>query len=263
MSLFVLARLIPESAKPTRIAKTPFFVGINKWEFMSAIKTKKPYWEKLKDPRWQRKRLEVLDQSDFTCEKCESTEDTLHVHHKAYRKGAEPWEYANEELICLCDNCHIDEHEIDDQIDDLIGKFKRTQFNDKPFLIGLLKAITSEWTEDFNINSYKEAAGAACAFGALDDYGFFDHNSVIGSLDHGRIINKARFGWIFHEDKLRNCVIRRINNDIESFVEFHAFNKEISDFKYFPDDLKSEIINKAGAYLKELTENLSQYEGMD
>lgn len=72
------------------------------------------YSEKLKDPRWQRKRLEVLERSDFHCELCADGEATLHVHHKAYFKGREPWEYDPEQLVALCEACHGLRHESDD-----------------------------------------------------------------------------------------------------------------------------------------------------
>ena len=70
----------------------------------------KSYFEKLKDPRWQKKRLEVLNYYDFTCQKCSDSESTLHVHHKEYFKNAEPWEYEKEQLTVLCDSCHETTH---------------------------------------------------------------------------------------------------------------------------------------------------------
>lgn len=68
------------------------------------------YSELLKDPRWQRRRLEILNRANFQCEECEADNQTLHVHHKLYRKGAKPWEYAPEELQCLCEDCHRGRH---------------------------------------------------------------------------------------------------------------------------------------------------------
>jgi len=70
----------------------------------------KSYSEKLKDPRWQRKRLEVLETTDFHCESCSDHESTLHVHHKLYLKGKEPWEYNRKQLVVLCDRCHENIH---------------------------------------------------------------------------------------------------------------------------------------------------------
>ena len=66
---------------------------------------KSSYAEKLKDPRWQRKRLEVMGRDNFTCLDCGSTDNQLQVHHCLYEKG-EPWETSNEFLMTLCMDCH-------------------------------------------------------------------------------------------------------------------------------------------------------------
>lgn len=63
------------------------------------------YAEKLKDPRWQKKRLEVMQRDGFKCRDCESTEKTLHVHHCGYR-GKNPWETSNDLLVTVCHECH-------------------------------------------------------------------------------------------------------------------------------------------------------------
>lgn len=64
------------------------------------------YFEKLRDPRWQKKRLEVFKRDKFTCQICMDKESTLAVHHKKYVSGKEPWDYKNEFLITLCEKCH-------------------------------------------------------------------------------------------------------------------------------------------------------------
>ncbi|STC97856.1 MULTISPECIES: HNH endonuclease [Elizabethkingia] len=69
------------------------------------MNNKKLYLEKLKDPRWQKKRLEVLNRDEFTCMSCYSSDKTLHVHHFNY-KGIDPWDTPTEELITLCEDCH-------------------------------------------------------------------------------------------------------------------------------------------------------------
>lgn len=66
------------------------------------------YSEKLKDPRWQRKRLEVLQRDDFMCRWCGDNESTLHVHHLSY--SADPWETPEGQLLTLCENCHEADH---------------------------------------------------------------------------------------------------------------------------------------------------------
>ncbi len=39
------------------------------------------YSEKLKDPRWQKKRLEIFQRDEFHCQQCGDGENTLCVHY--------------------------------------------------------------------------------------------------------------------------------------------------------------------------------------
>lgn len=63
------------------------------------------YSEKLRDPRWQKKRLEIFERDRFTCQSCDRNDITLSVHHKYYN-DCEPWEYPNDALQTLCEVCH-------------------------------------------------------------------------------------------------------------------------------------------------------------
>jgi hypothetical protein len=74
---------------------------------------KKPYSELLKDPRWQKKRLKVLERDNWLCASCGDGTSTLHVHHKKYKEGKKPWEYRLEMLISLCEQCHSEIHRKD------------------------------------------------------------------------------------------------------------------------------------------------------
>jgi len=67
---------------------------------------KKSYSDLLKSPKWQKKRLEILQRDKFTCQSCNDDINTLHVHHLHYEKGLLPWEYENEDLVTLCEKCH-------------------------------------------------------------------------------------------------------------------------------------------------------------
>ena len=62
------------------------------------------YAEKLKDPRWQKKRLEILNRDKWECQLCGDKETTLQVHHKSY--SGEPWNSDNKNLTTLCEHCH-------------------------------------------------------------------------------------------------------------------------------------------------------------
>lgn len=68
------------------------------------------YKDQIKSPKWQKKRLEILKRDEFTCQECGNKEQTLHIHHKHYNKGAKIWEYENWELTTLCEDCHSKTH---------------------------------------------------------------------------------------------------------------------------------------------------------
>ena len=70
---------------------------------------KSSYSEKLLDPRWQKKRLEILNRDNFQCQECGEQTKTLHVHHCIYRRDFEPWEYPEKSLVTLCCDCHAHE----------------------------------------------------------------------------------------------------------------------------------------------------------
>jgi hypothetical protein len=67
---------------------------------------KKSYSDLLKDPRWQKKRLEILQRDGWKCQKCGDDEETLHVHHLSYTPNTMPWEYGESNYITLCGMCH-------------------------------------------------------------------------------------------------------------------------------------------------------------
>lgn len=69
------------------------------------------YSKRLKDPRWQKRRLQILEKANWMCQKCNKTTDTLNVHHKAYIRNRAPWEYDDDMLVVLCETCHGNLHE--------------------------------------------------------------------------------------------------------------------------------------------------------
>lgn len=94
----------------------------------------KSYKDKLLDPRWQKKRLKVLERDNWECKWCGDKENTLHVHHKKYAKSGNPWDSPMEDLKTLCCNCHsIEEY------------FKKCDF-----VFTILK-IDHDWTSDYMV----------------------------------------------------------------------------------------------------------------
>jgi len=81
----------------------------------------KSYGEKLKDPRWQKKRLEVLERDGWGCYECKDKESTLNVHHLVY-ESHDPWDTQNYLLRVLCNDCHKDYPKIiKESMGDLLG----------------------------------------------------------------------------------------------------------------------------------------------
>ncbi len=78
-----------------------------------------PYSEKLKDRRWQQKRIRILERDDYKCRDCAGGE-FLNVHH-CYYKG-EPWEVDDDLLLTLCRNCHALRQDFEDALRLSIGR---------------------------------------------------------------------------------------------------------------------------------------------
>ena len=64
------------------------------------------YKEKLLDPRWQKKRLEILQRDNFSCCMCCDTKTTLHIHHLSYSSSRNPWDSEEWDMRTLCEACH-------------------------------------------------------------------------------------------------------------------------------------------------------------
>jgi hypothetical protein len=83
-------------------------LGIRPWcrsvAFFTLERDLVKYSEKLKDPRWQRKRLEVLSRDGWACMACADKTSTLQVHHKFY--SGNPWDAPMDGLETLCEKCH-------------------------------------------------------------------------------------------------------------------------------------------------------------
>lgn len=83
------------------------------------------YSDKLRNPKWQKKRLQILERDNWCCQLCQDTETTLHVHHLKYNK--EPWDADAKDLITYCEHCHsIVEHLKDDDVK-LVKKTNNSQ----------------------------------------------------------------------------------------------------------------------------------------
>lgn len=104
------------------------------------------YKEQIKSPKWQKKRLEILQRDDFACQVCGCKDKTLHVHHTAYENGNNIWEYDDNQLITLCEDCHEYEHMIDASIEEHLWYIKKKGVLNHE-LLALLETL------DINLNN--------------------------------------------------------------------------------------------------------------
>lgn len=57
-------------------------------------------------------RLRVFERDGWKCRYCERDGQTLNAHHSVYRPDASgPWDYDEETIITLCEECHGGEYE--------------------------------------------------------------------------------------------------------------------------------------------------------
>lgn len=120
------------------------------------------YQEQIKHPKWQKKRLEVLEYHGFACERCEIEDKTLNVHHKIYRKGKKAWEYELDDLACLCEDCHKVIHSRQDELKELMACL----YEDDLLLVsGYVKAIYATYGPfGCPVTGESEAEGASDFF---------------------------------------------------------------------------------------------------
>ncbi len=64
------------------------------------------YRELLRNPRWQRMRLQIMERDNWACRFCADADSPLNVHHDYYQWGNHPWEYPEDSLYTLCEACH-------------------------------------------------------------------------------------------------------------------------------------------------------------
>lgn len=73
------------------------------------------YREKLDDPRWSKKRIEILKRDNFKCLVCTRGDRILDVHHIVYIPNRDPWDYPEAYLQTLCRECHEIRQELTDK----------------------------------------------------------------------------------------------------------------------------------------------------
>jgi len=77
------------------------------------------YSQKLRDPRWQKLRLLIMQRDGFKCLFCGSEIKNLQVHHIVYHRK-EPWDYPEYLYQTLCEDCHEERQALTDKAVDAV-----------------------------------------------------------------------------------------------------------------------------------------------
>lgn len=126
---------------------------------------KEDFKAQYQDKRWYElsKRIKARDKN--TCQMCGRNDRPVSVHHKVYRKGTKVWDYSDDELICICDDCHeiVTENSKEMYEDYCILKqnFREFGFSDNVLscvfshLLGLLECVVDgEEINDFECRDF-------------------------------------------------------------------------------------------------------------
>lgn len=153
------------------------------------------YGDLLRDPRWQKKRLEMLDAAGWKCKTCGSGEKTLNVHHRKYRSGAKPWEYENTELDVLCEDCHAALHRLRPRLDAVLENLTSPQLM---HVLGYAQTILSGQNEAMGVQhalvsiiSHDQARGIVNAIESLCWEQF-----TRGDRGEGEIVERGLMGLV-------------------------------------------------------------------
>ena len=125
----------------------------------------KSYRSQYLDPRWQKKRLEVMQEAGFKCQACGSGEKTLNVHHKQYVTNRDIWDYKDDQYATLCEECHEAIHESFDILNDVIGSIDSRKISRKA-----IAAFLAGWGGvEINLSQFTEIQREIYECGKLFD----------------------------------------------------------------------------------------------
>lgn len=175
-----------------------------------------PYYEKLRDPRWQKRRLEIMQRDNFKCVDCGNGESTLNVHHTYYLKATDPWDYDNHCLKTLCEPCHNHRHDQMEQLGRALSMMGVTHLAAVAGFAKQLYFITGGKSERFDgyradptlsalhsLYSESQCQGAMmAACGGLEDFNAFFSNDDLHASSHPGAMMDARKRYV--ESKIRD-----------------------------------------------------------
>jgi hypothetical protein len=147
------------------------------------------YYDLLKRPEWQEKRLRIMERDGFKCTGyyCEGGKGQLHVHHRFYRKGVNPWDYPDGTLETLCEACHESVETSKIALAEAIGRIPSHLLrNIRGYVDGLASMQSGNETTIFELENPDQIEGVADAIGVhvdslmpLDNYTYLEVQPLV------------------------------------------------------------------------------------
>lgn len=110
----------------------------------------KTYTQNLLSQKWEKKRAAIRERDNNTCQNCGDT-NQLQVHHCYYESGLKPWEYPDESLITLCNDCHVRAtyglHNLVEELEYTLRKKGITAFDFKAIIVAIADLSRGEIME--------------------------------------------------------------------------------------------------------------------
>lgn len=157
------------------------------------------YSEILRDPRWQRRRLEAFGEHDWKCFECGATDKELHIHHNFYLKNKKPWEYDLDQLSVLCVDCHRKITELGKDLREALSFLRGIQDTER--VVGFINGLGVQLSKPL-CRSISEADGIAAALGTEQMCFPCTAEEVMAVLDaNGRFVYPKAFHEIFANRK--------------------------------------------------------------
>ena len=184
----------------------------------------KSYQKKLKDPKWEKRRIEILEYAQWRCQLCGNKKEELHVHHSYYEKGKTPWDYPNSALIALCHTCHAEK----------THKPSFMTYNEVRFLFGFIGENLERTATDLSIvargRRHEDMRRHVDRYWELKkDLSMFV--DIVGKMKEVGLIGEGEIEWLNQEFKVdkEGSPLRKAIVNLDHLVSYVEMEKELKD----------------------------------
>lgn len=215
--------------------------------------SKAEYSSYLLNPKWLNRRNYIFGLRGEVCGNCGTT-TLLQVHHIRYT-GKYPWEAPDNDLICLCKECHTKAHNEDIDCDNIILEFNNLEDDKDRVLCFKNNNFLYELSTTEAVNSFGNGVIKCC--------------DGINKTCKGYTFKYVKIGKIKTEDKQIVEKLKSIKERITDIVGinidqlYELYNKGLIldfDFKFLNSVFRGKnLTHKQIKVLEQISERTKQY----